>query len=739
MHFFTKTAAIFLLSAFLHFNLAAQSNQELFQVNIKKATAKIKLDGVLNDSAWTDAAKAKDFMEKYPRNETVAKTKTEVQITYDEDFIYFGATCFLEQPPIISSLKREISLQENDGVAIVLDPVNRKNNGFLFIISAYGVQGDGLISINDDDPNRDWDGKWYAEVKRETDRFTIEVAIPFKTIRFEDNKTEWGLNFIRSNMKTGEFSTWAKVPLQFRGFDLGYLGKMIWDKAPKRQKRNIALIPYIAGAYNKIEKDDPNVGYDVTRKPNAGFDAKIALNSSLNLDLTTNSDFSQVDVDQLVTNLTRFSIFLPERRFFFLENSDIFSGFGIPPLRPFFSRTIGLDAEGLPVPILYGARLSGNATSTTRIGLMNIHTFGKNDEADQNVTVASFQQNVKGRSYIKGLFLNRQGFDNAKVMKGDYGRNVGVENVFISNNGKWQGWASGHLSLKPNIKKDNYFLDFGALYSGQNFFTLIDYLPYRVNYFTDQGYVLRAENYDAIRDTSIRLGYHSIYNETNYSWYPKTENVWYQKIELGYEWFTALNLDGSLNERSIDAGVEINLKNQSFFEAGITSNEVNLPFPISFTDATPLPNQNYRFNSFYTNFGSDKRKALSLKINVSGGGFYNGTIKSSTISALYRARPWGNFEVNYQFNDLKFPEPYGKDILTLFGGKFELNFSRNLFWTTFVQYNTQQERFNFNSRLQWRFKPLSDIFLVYTDNYNSTNWQPKYRALVFKVNYWLNL
>lgn len=737
MNLFTKKNLFLTAFLFLKLLISAQNNQSLFQTNIKKASSDIKIDGVLDEPAWANTDIIKDFLEKYPRNETIAKTKTEVKITYNEDFIFFAATCFDVKPFIITSLKREITLADNDGFGIVLDPVNTKNNGFLFLVNAFGVQGDGLISINDEAPNRDWDGKWYAEVKHEVDKYTIEIAIPFKTIRFEDDKTEWGLNFIRSNMKTGEFSTWAKVPLQFEGFDLGYLGKMIWDNPPKRQKRNIALIPYINGAYNKIEND--NGGYDITKKPNAGFDAKIALNSSLNLDLTTNSDFSQVDVDQLVTNLTRFDIFLPERRFFFLENSDIFSGFGIPPLRPFFSRTIGLDAEGLPVPILYGARLSGNATSTTRIGLMNVHTLGKNDDTDQNVTVAAFQQNIKGRSYIKGLFLNRQGFEQTKAIKNDYGRNVGVENVFISNNGKWQGWATGHLSLKPNIKKDNYFLDFGALYSGENFFTLIDYLPYHANYFADQGFIARVENYDAVRDTSIRLGYHSIYNESSYSWYPKKENAWYQQISLGYEWFTALNLDGSLNERSINLSSEFNFQNLSSFEIGFNHNAVNLPFPISFTDATPLPNAAYRFNGFYTNFNTDRRKALNLKLNISGGGFYNGTIQSATISTIYRARPWGNFELNFQYNNLRFPEPHGNDILNLLGSKIEVNFSRNLFWTTFVQYNTQQERFNFNSRLQWRFKPLSDVFLVYTDNYNSTNWQPKYRALVFKVNYWLNL
>lgn len=715
----------------------AKTNQEQFQIDIKRAKGAIKIDGSLEDAGWADAVLAKDFMEKFPRNETFAKTKTEVKITYDDDFLYIGAICYQSRPFIVTSLKREISLIDNDGLSIVLDPVNSKNNGFLFNVSAYGVQGDALISAADDDPNQNWDGRWFSEVKQSTDHYTVEMAIPFKTLRFEDNQLTWGLNFIRSNLQIGEFSTWAKVPLQFDGFNLGYMGRLNWDVAPKRQKRNISLIPYATAAYTKEEND--NGTYDISRKPNAGFDAKIALNSSLNLDLTTNSDFSQADVDQLVTNLTRFNIFLPERRFFFLENSDVFSGFGIPPLRPFFSRTIGLDNEGLPVPILYGARLTGNATPTTRVGLMNVHTLGKNNANGQNVTVASIQQNIKGRSYSKALFLNRQGFDGSKSIEGDYARNVGLENVFTTEDGKISAWASGHLSFKPNIKRNNAFIDIGGMYSGENLFALLDYLPCQSDYYADQGFIERLENYDAARDTTIRLGYHGIYNEVNYSFYPKKENDWYQKIQIGYENYYVMNMDGSFNERRTDVNMGINFRNLYVAKLGVTNNSVNLPFATAFTDASPLPATGYTYTGAYLNLGTDRRKALSATVNVNGGGFYNGKIRSMTLSAIYRARPWGNFEANVQFNDLRFPEPYGKDILTLFGGKIEVNFSRNLFWTTFVQLNTQNNRFNFNSRLQWRFKPLSDVFLVYTDNYNIQDWQPKYRSLVFKVNYWLNL
>jgi hypothetical protein len=733
---------IFVLYIFFALNLAAQNAvNQIPNLHITKTDAKITLDGNLDEPIWQTAALANNFIEKFPRNETFSTTKTEIRVTYDDNFMYFGATCFANKPYIISTLKREVSLQDNDGIAIVLDPIHTKNSGFLFVVSAYGVQGDGLIVGGERDPNRDWDGKWYAEVKQSADRYTVEVAIPFKTLRFEKDKTEWGLNFVRSNLKIGEFSSWSKIPLQFNGTDLGYLGNLKWDAAPKAKKGNIALVPYLNTTYSSIESADKPSVYEVVKKPNAGFDAKIALNSSLNLDVTTNPDFSQVDVDKQVTNLTRFSIFFPEKRTFFLENSDIFSKFGVPPIRPFFSRTIGLDKDGLPLPILYGLRLTGNVGSTTRIGVMNIHTLGQNNSAAQNVSMATVQQNIRGRSYIKGMFLNRQGFKNIENIEGDFARNAGVEGAYISNDGKWTAVGAYQTSIKPNISKNNNFLLASINYSGRNFAFFTDIAPVQTNFFAERGFVARIKNYDAERDTFIRQGFTQSYTTSTYTIYPKQKDAWYQKQEYNLSNFQVFNQNGAFNERNTMLLITLFRKNLSNIAFGATNNDIVLNYPDRFTGTqySPLPSGRYNFSTLNTSFASDRRKAFFYKIEGKIGGFYVGKIKSLLLTANYRVRPWGNFELNYEYNALSFPSPYGDKSLQLFGSKIEFNFNRNLAWTTFVQINTQNERFNFNSRLQWRFKPLSDVFLVYTDNYAVTDFTPKYRALVLKINYWLNI
>ena len=205
--------------------------------------------------------------------------------------------------------------------------------------------------------------------------------------------------------------------------------------------------------FKDYETDDPSdTSFDV------GLDAKIALSSSLNLDLTVNPDFSQVEVDQQITNLTRFSIFLPEQRTFFLENSRLFSQLGVPTAQPFFSRRIGLDEDGQAVPIIYGARLTGNITPTTQMGILNTQTKANDTQAGQNYTAATFSQRVFKRSKIQGLFINRQAFSDGEFSDTDYGRNLSLKFNYLSEDGKFGFWTGAHKSFKKGITDEDLSL-----------------------------------------------------------------------------------------------------------------------------------------------------------------------------------------------------------------------------------------------------------------------------------------
>jgi hypothetical protein len=734
---------ILLAVFFLSIELNAQNGmqfQEQFQVQISKTPDIIKIDGILDEAAWQNAGIAKDFFMKWPNDEGRPKRQTEVRFTHDEEFIYIGIKALDTNFYIAQTLKRDQGMYESDAVSIAIDPVNQRTNGFIFSITPYNVQTEDLVTVgqSDEQMSFSWDNKWFSATSRHETYWIAEIAIPFSTLRFKEGNKRWGLNILRSDLKNNEYSSWTDMPLNFSFFDFGYSGAIMWDKAPTSPGTNISLIPYTTGSV----ASDRETPLPAKGKINGGFDAKIALTPSLNLDLTVNPDFSQVEVDRQVTNLTRFDIFFPERRTFFLENDDLFSSYGIPPIRPFYSRTIGLDADANKVPILAGARISGNIAPKTRIGFMSMQTGSTAGSVSQNYTAVTFNQQVQARSVVKGYFLNRQGFEdeNHKFRNAQdaYGRNAGVEYGFIDKSGRWNAWAGHHQSYKPTIANPQHYTNAGGGYLSKKFNLIVDAGKITDNYFADMGFVNRITNYDALLDTSIRKGFNQIYNEISYTFFPKKGPL--NQLVLRLENFMIYNLEGGLNERNHDFEVQLFFKNTSNMIFHRHENVNNLLFNTAFTEAMPLPPGRYQAPSYGLTYNTDSRKKLYFRTDFEAGDFFNGKILRYEFSATYRVQPWGNFSMSLQQARLNFPSPYGKSNLFLIAPRIEINFTNNLFWTTFMQYNNQRNNFNINSRLQWRYKPMSDLFLVYSDNYFTDPFMKnKNRALVFKLNYWLNL
>ena len=713
--------------------------KEQYQLHIHKTNEKIKVDGDLNEEVWKTAEPAKGFWLKFPKDDAKAVTKTEVKITYDNNFIYIGAICYDSLPLVAQSLKRDSRIRESDGLGIVLDPMNKKTNGFYFSVTAFNVQADDLLTAGQEgDINFSWDNKWNSKTKIFSDHYVIEIAIPFKTLRYDKSSKQWGINFIRSERKKNEFHTWTRIPVNFPGPDLGYTGALIWDAAPPSAGTNIAFIPYITGGMKENKVDSVKLNGDF----NAGFDTKIAVSSALNLDLTVNPDFSQVEVDRQVTNISRFSIFFPERRNFFLENSDLFAGYGIPPIRPFYSRKIGLDNDGNTIPIIAGARLTGNLAPRTRVGLMTMQTKSKGDFAAQNYSAVSVNQQVLKRSVLKAYFLNRTAIETNKHPIKDpldkFGRNAGTEFNYYNEKGDIQAWAGYHYSMKKNIHDDNAYLNLGAGYFGRQFFSLINFDNIGEGFYADMGYLQRIENYDALRDTVIRVGYKSFFNQNQYKILPKKGKL--IQIEFNLNGSLVLNPDNSFNELSLDPSFAFDSRNTSTIDFGLSYNRTRLLFPSAFTDGDPLPTGTYNYSQGWIRLRSDSRKNISATGGARYGSYYNGHLTQLSAGIIFRKQPNITVELNGNYNRLGFPAPYGNEDLFLLASRIEISFSNSIFWTTFLQYNTQSNNININSRLQWRYKPASDFFLVYTDNYYSDPlFKNKNRALVFKLNYWLNL
>ncbi len=734
-----KKLVIALLILSMHQSFAQTETREQFRYTIVKSVTPVEIDGNVSDDAWNGIDPIPHFINHWPLDSGQADALTEVKVTYDDDFLYVLAVCYDEGERVVQSLRRDDddAHWNSDNFTVVIDPMNTKQNGFMFGVNAGGSQIEGQLNVNGPRTRYDqnWDNKWYSEVVSYEDHWVVELAIPFKTLRYSPNNSEWGINFIRGDMQRNAYSTWTRFPLNYGGIDLNFMGTLAWDENPKQASGKVVLIPYVAGGTNRDFEEEEQTTYQ--RDGDTGLDAKIAVTGSLNLDLTVNPDFSNVDVDQQVTNLSRFSIFFPERRNFFLENGDIFSNFGSWQITPFFSRRIGL-IDGEQVPITYGARLTGNVTNNMRIGVMNVQTREFDSLMAQNYSVVAVHQQVFDRSVIKGIVMNRQA--NETVDEGQFARNGGLEFAYISKNGKLNNTVRFHTATTDENLGDNHFYGFSGNYNGRSLRSGWTLDVVGENYITELGFNPRIENYNAETEETVRKAYTRINPWTVYRFFPEEGKL---NSHGPRTWHMVwLNRDGTgLNERSHGFAYDFIFKNTTELRFQAQVRELNLPVPTSLIgdDFTPLPVANYQFTTYWINYRTDRRKVLNADFRVQFGDFFNGTRFNTSTGLNFRVQPWGSFSLVYDFNRVQLPGEFGTADLNLVRLNSQISFTNAMFLTTAVQYNSQSENYNFFTRFQWRYRPMSDLFLVYTDNYTTEGLEIKNRQIVFKATYWLNL
>ena len=742
---------------------AQARNKPGFGLAITKAKGSIVADGVLDEEDWKSTAVATDFFLNYPVDSLPPSFQTEVRLTYDDDFFYLSFVCFDDDKPnVVQSLRRDYEWSLNDNVGVYMDPFNDFTNGFYFNITPYGVQREGVMSgggSEEDGYNPNWDNKWYSAVKRLDDRWVAELAIPFKSFRYNRNQKEWNLNFVRQDLKRNEVSSWIATPIQFFPSSMAFTGKLQWQIPAPHAGTNISLIPY---AVTSLSKDNEKQTTDNTDKTlNAGFDAKVAITPSLNLDLTVNPDFSTVEVDRQVINLTRFEFQFPERRQFFLENSDLFSAPGFTSItQPFFSRRIGLaaDTSGIQkrVPILYGARISGKLGQKWRMGLMNLQT--KETKAlglpGQNYTVGVLQKQIFERSNFDIFLVNKEsiGLSNydpnkfyhkslvKEVWNGTdtvpklntYNRTAGVDFNLITADNKWGGKAYYHHSFDNFSEKDRYSYGAYASYSTRKISVMSGFIGLGKNYNAEVGFVPNLAIYPGTIGGIMAI---------DYKIYPKSGPL--VLATPGFIFDTNYLPDGTLTDRTVTLREEMRFRNTAMLTASLKNIFQKLPadFDVLYPrgDSTLLIGEEYQWNEFEVKYSSNSRKLFTYILTTSGGEFYNGTRISAGGTISYRMQPFGSISVSGDYNHINLPPTYGSATFLLLSPRLDFTFTDKLFLTTFVQYNDRYDNVNLNARFQWRYKPASDFFVVYTENYFPGYLKTKNKALVLKFTYWFNL
>jgi hypothetical protein len=740
--------------------LTAQ-NQPSTPLKIKKAQGKITLDAMLDEQDWKAADVADDWYQNFPTDTVRALFQTEARLTFDDDFLYVSFVCYDDDTPdIISSLRRDFEYDLNDNVGFSIGPYNDRQNGFFFVITPAGVQMEGTVTgggTGEDSFSTFWDNKWNSKVVRYSDRWVAELAIPFKSFRYRSDVQEWNIAMDRWDLKRNTKSSWIRTPIQYVTGSFPYSGQLIWQDPIPKAKTNISFIPYLAGQLASDREVNPT---EQSSDFQAGFDAKIAVTPSLNLDLTVNPDFSQVEVDEQVINLTRFEFQFPERRQFFLENNDLFALAGYPGARPFFSRRIGLvrDSSGLfqQVPITYGARLSGSLNEKWRVGLMNMQTSEKLEFGlpTQNYTVAAIQRNFLAQSsfavsfvnkaslgvelsdstkyFAEGIFRRIQTGDKNVLQPNTYNRVVAADLEMLSKDAKWYHSSFIGKSFDDFNSRENLAGLLFTRFQNRN-----------VSVFLGYNFVNEFFNPEAgfAPVTRVYPGQHTLFSSAGYTFYPQSKQIISMgpSIEVNSTYIpTGINTDRSLNLL-----YEFSFTNAS--ELGIAFDAVyqQLTFDFNPIDASVytsfLEGESYNWNSLSVEYQSNPRRLFNYNIAATYGGFYNGTNLNLSGEINYRYQPYVNVSLRFDYNDLQLPENYGAEQLFLVGPRIDLTFTDKLFLTTFVQYNNLLDNVNLNARFQWRYQPTSDIFIVYTENYLPENLKSKNRALVFKMTYWLNL
>ncbi len=707
-------------------------------IHVKYINEPITVDAVLDEAPWSQAEPAINFWQNFPTDSLQAKQQAEIKMLFDDSNLYVGIKVNSSNDQyIIPSLRRDFRASGNDNISLLFDTFNDGTNAFFFGTNPLGVLREALISgggaeVSNFDTS--WDTKWIGETVIHDTYYIVEWMIPLSAFKYREGETKWRFNSYHFDTKDNERNTWMNIPQNQPIFSLAYMGDMIFEKPLGNSKTPISIIPYVNTLIGKNYETNKS-----TSDFKFGGDVKMTIGNSLNLDLTVNPDFSQVEVDQQVTNLTRFEISLPERRQFFIENSDLFSSFGDDrDSNPFFSRRIGIardiDGNSIQNDIVAGVRLSGKINSNTRIGILSMQTAEDiaNEIPTRNNSVFTVQQKMFSRSNLSVMLINKQATKDYDFLANEdrYNRVLGIDYNLASADNTWVGKYFLHKSFSPDVVDKDMSAGATTQYNSRNWNFRAGAVFVGENYRTDLGFLRRTDVF-------------KISPKIERVFWPKQGQIQKHSLSVSPFFLWRPEQDWENSDYTIVSNYTADFQNTSKVQLDVFSRYTHLydAFDPTGTDGgTPLPVGDYYYTSYDLSYNSDQRKELYYTLGPSVGKFYNGKKYSFQGQLTWRLQPFFTGSVQINYDDIRLPDPHSDAKIWLIGPKLDVTFNKSLFWATFIQYSTQSENFSVNTRVQWRFAPLSDLFVVYNDNYFTDNvFAPRVRSFNVKLTYWLNI
>ncbi len=653
----------------------------------------IRIDGQLTENSWMNARQISDFIQKNPNQGSPSSYPTTVRILYDQNFLYVGAACY--QPSsdmVVKNLERDFSYFQNDLFGIAIDGFLDQRNSTVFQVTPLGSLRDMQV-IDGNRDNEDWNSVWNAKTTVYEDRWEVEMAIPWDILRYPEGTEKLGVILARNIRSLNEFSSSPAVPRSMTVYRMEYEAILEGLLTPP-PSTNIQINPYVLGDYQYVDNGGNS---NSEAEPKIGGDIKWGINTNTVLDLTFNTDFAQAEADAQVVNLNRFSVFFPERRQFFLENSDLFNPSITTWIRPFFSRRIGLGNNGSPIPIDAGARFI-NQNSKYRLGALAIRQRSVGNNPASNFGVLRYTQNISGQSRFGGMltYRNDEGI-NTTPERNNFTYTIDGFHRF-NQSLRVQGMLSASYD---DINKDGLGGQFIISYTNNLLYIgLLEY--YNRNYNPGAGLEILNDNY-IMTSPAINLdlrpdwlpSFVRSYNPGIYAY------IFHNSVD-GHHLFSY----GGLNL------IDFNFQDGSNISFTIEPNRQDLEasfFPVGIEVAPG----SYTYTRFYLNASTNPSAKLSGALNTSFGAFYDGSLERYTFSTRLAPIPHIELEGSYQLtriHNLGISEQNEETHLFRIGPRLALN--PRLLFSALYQYNSASDLHAVNARVSWEFLPLSYMYLV---------------------------
>ncbi|NQT80005.1 MAG: carbohydrate binding family 9 domain-containing protein [Candidatus Aminicenantes bacterium] len=732
---------------------SAQNNKILRDANGKRyitvirTETPLKIDGLLNDPAWRTAQFQGQFTQREPEEGAPASEKTEVGFLYDKKNLYIGVKCYdSEADKIIArEMRRDAIVDDDDYFELVLDTYHDHRTAYYFITNPHGVKREAVLANEGRDYNPAWDGVWLCKAKITDDGWFVEIAIPWKTLRFEEQGSSvWGINFARMIRRNNEHVYWQLIPRDFgRGAGLFRLSEAgsLHGIADAKMGGNLELRPYFLGGM----ENDQNTNFTTDRLGDIGLDAKVALTANLALDLTLNTDFAQVEADQEQVNLTRFSLYYPEKREFFLEGAELFSFGGTgrgswhrggSDMDLYYSRRLGL-VDGHEARILGGAKMVGKI-GKYQVGIMNILTddvtIQEEDETTKvnstNFTVVRFRRDILQRGTIGIMFLNKE-----ELHSSYFNRSLGFDgHLPLSLYFTISGYLAATFGPEEtddgqiiNMNKQNLAGKLNLGYNSDLWQASASYQGVGAHFNPEIGF---------IRRTDFRLSSASI----EYSPRPKESSV-IRQFSYQLEGSYRSDHDNRMLDSAIEASFSIELQNSSRFSINIQRESEFIDYDWEVREGFLIPKGTHTGYMYSIGAESDKGRTIAGGIDIDYGSYYAGHQMrfslNSTITCIRRLR----MEMDYNHNYVDLPE--GSFHTNTFGLRMIYFFSTELYLKAYVQwnddkyYNAGKEKIVGDILLRWIYSPACNLYLVYNDGrlIGPENNEIINRTLMVKVTY----